>query len=57
MFVERKSDEKQQAEPWFDRVTRKRPALFTAALIVLTIFVVLGLLYEPVQTVVLYQGF
>jgi hypothetical protein len=57
MFVERKSDEKQQAEPWFDRVTRKRPALFTAALIVLTIFVVLGLIYEPVQTVVLYQGF
>ena len=57
MFAERKSDDKQQAEPWVDRVMRKRPVLFTAVLIALTFFVVLGLLYEPVETVVLYQGF
>jgi len=57
MFAERKSDDKQHAEPWFDRVTRQRPALFTAGLVILTIFVVLGLLYLPTQTVVLYQGF
>jgi hypothetical protein len=57
MFAERKSDDKQQAEPWFDRVTRQRPVLFTAGLILLTTFVVLGLLYMPAQTVVLYQGF
>lgn len=57
MFVERKSDSPPQSEPWFQRVTRKHPGLFTAGLILLTVLVVLGLLYEPVETVVLYQGF
>jgi hypothetical protein len=57
MFAERKTDASQQAESWFDRLTRKRPILFTGFLIVLAIFVVLGLLYKPGGTVVLYQGF
>lgn len=57
MFVERKSEDNQQAEPLFDRITRKRPVLFTGLLIVLAVLVVLGLLYKPGATVVLYQGF
>jgi hypothetical protein len=57
MFVERKPEETPQAEPWFDRIMRRRPALFTGLLIALAIFVVLGLLYKPGATVVLYQGF
>jgi hypothetical protein len=57
MFVERKPEETPQAEPWFDRIMRRRPALFTGLLIALAVFVVLGLLYKPGATVVLYQGF
>lgn len=57
MFVERKPEDTQQAEPLFDRITRRRPALFTGLLIVLAVLVVLGLLYKPGATVVLYQGF
>ena len=56
MFVERKP-ENTQADPWFDRVMRRRPALFTALLIALAVLVVLGLIYKPGGTVVLYQGF
>jgi hypothetical protein len=57
MFAERKPDSHPPSEPWFQRVTRRHPGLFTAGLILLTVLVVLGLLYEPVETVVLYQGF
>lgn len=57
MFVDRKPETTQQAEPWFDRITRRRPALFTSLLIALAVLVVLGLLYKSGGTVVLYQGF
>ena len=57
MFVERKPDDNQRAESWLERLARKRPALFTAGLIALAAVVVLGLLYKPGQTIVLYQGF
>jgi hypothetical protein len=57
MFVERNPENSPAADPWFDQVSRRRPALFTGLLAVLAVLVVLGLLYKPGATVVLYQGF
>ena len=57
MFIETKSPEQEDAEPWFDRVTRRRPVTFSVGLLVIAAMVTAGLLFKSGETVVLYQGF
>lgn len=57
MFVEAKQAEQNEAEPWFDRLTRRRPVAFSAGLLVIAALVTVGLLFKSSETVVLYQGF
>jgi hypothetical protein len=57
MFVETQAGTKGRAARWLEDLARRYPRGFTAALIILTVGLTLGLLLTTSPPIVLYQGF
>jgi hypothetical protein len=57
MFVEAKKEAKGRIASRLEDSARRYPRTFTAALVILAVFVTIGLLFKTGYTLVLYQGF